>query len=134
MLTPGVAQVWTMGSHRESACDLEKHLSGGLYYCFRFGSSVFCLLSLRPELHISHEKPDCDCARPVLAMYVMLERVLAYAEPSQTPAFVRKCIDIAQLFGQKYRMFTAMSLVAIVLGQVNAGIAQAFREANFGSE
>jgi len=93
------------------------------------------LLLLRPEFKASVDNSDCRWAKDVVAMYDMLEQDMAKAEPCQTLQTVRKALHIALLFGRNHRLHVAMSLVAVVPGQMNAEtIAQAFREADFSSE
>ena len=93
------------------------------------------LLLLRPEFKASVEDSGCGWAKNVVAMYDMLEHDMAKPEPCQTLQSVRKALHIALLFGRNHRSHVAMSLVAVVPGQINAEtIAQAFREADFPSE
>jgi hypothetical protein len=93
------------------------------------------LLLLRPEFSANLEKSDCGWANDVVAMYDMLEQDLAKPKPCQTLHSVRRALHVAQLFGRNHQLHVAMSLVAIVPGQIYPEtIAQAFREADFSSE
>lgn len=60
--------------------------------------------------------------RDVVAMYGMLEQALAKSEPWQAPTLDRKCMKVATLFGRGYQIHVAMSLISVVLGQINTEV------------